>query len=234
MGSSARCEGERLGCGGVEPLGVVHRYQDRAVRAQGCEGFEDRDPQGQYRVARLGRWWGPVQRRPEQRPFVRGERGEDLVLHARQQVEQPAQRQELICLRRGAAQYPPAVAGPFRGQLGQERGAACPRLAHELHARTREQRVPGRGEERFAVDTHEPIVNLTTHRGQHRPLPDRVRGGAPPGSVGTFPGRGRTRGSRQPSMRCWLQKDVRSVDVAACAAALNSAVVETPYQCACA
>lgn len=37
-----------------------------------------------------------------------------------------------------------------------------------------------------------------------------------------------------PSMRCVLQNDVRSVDVAACAAALNSAVVETPYQCACA
>ncbi|MHB9863928.1 WS/DGAT domain-containing protein [Streptomyces sp. YIM S03343] len=36
---------------------------------------------------------------------------------------------------------------------------------------------------------------------------------------------------RQPSMRCWVQNDVRSVVVAACAAALNSAVVETPYQC---
>lgn len=35
----------------------------------------------------------------------------------------------------------------------------------------------------------------------------------------------------QPSMRCWVQNEVRSVVVAAWAAALNSAVVETPYQC---
>ena len=37
-------------------------------------------------------------------------------------------------------------------------------------------------------------------------------------------------GHYQPSMRCCVQNDVRSVEVAACAAALNSAVVETPYQ----
>lgn len=39
------------------------------------------------------------------------------------------------------------------------------------------------------------------------------------------------REKRQPSMRWVVQNDVRSVVVAACAAALNSAVVETPYQC---
>ena len=37
--------------------------------------------------------------------------------------------------------------------------------------------------------------------------------------------------NRQPSMRWVVQNDVRSVLVAAWAAALNSAVVETPYQC---
>ncbi|MDX6351388.1 MAG: hypothetical protein QOF84_6178, partial [Streptomyces sp.] len=35
----------------------------------------------------------------------------------------------------------------------------------------------------------------------------------------------------QPSIRCWVQNEVRSVLVAAWAAALNSDVVETPYQC---
>ncbi|MFE2248710.1 NAD(P)H-dependent oxidoreductase [Streptomyces lavendulae] len=53
-------------------------------------------------------------------------------------------------------------------------------------------------------------------------------GGGGPGWGG--PG-GRTGMERQPSMRCWVQKEVRSVVVAAWAAALNSAVVETPYQC---
>lgn len=51
-------------------------------------------------------------------------------------------------------------------------------------------------------------------------------GGVTAADPGTGPGR---RG--QPSMRCVVQNDVRSVVVAACAAALNSAVVETPYQC---
>lgn len=39
---------------------------------------------------------------------------------------------------------------------------------------------------------------------------------------------------RQPSMRCCCQKVLRSRPAAASAAALNSAVVETPYQCCCA
>ncbi|ROQ94244.1 hypothetical protein EDE04_0657 [Streptomyces sp. 2132.2] len=47
----------------------------------------------------------------------------------------------------------------------------------------------------------------------------RTRAGVRPGVSG------------QPSMRCWVQNEVRSVVVAAWAAALNSAVVETPYQC---
>ena len=39
----------------------------------------------------------------------------------------------------------------------------------------------------------------------------------------------------QPSTRCEVQNDVRSVEpAAACAAALNSATVDTPYQCDCA
>lgn len=53
--------------------------------------------------------------------------------------------------------------------------------------------------------------------GAPRVTPEDARRGAPVGC--------------QPSMRCWVQNEVRSVVVAAWAAALNSDVVETPYRC---
>lgn len=62
-----------------------------------------------------------------------------------------------------------------------------------------------------------PSSGGVTRKGAPRVTPGGVHRGAPVG--------------RQPSMRCWVQKEVRSVVVAAWAAALNSDVVETPYQC---
>lgn len=61
------------------------------------------------------------------------------------------------------------------------------------------------------------------------PLPQGGAGGSPRETP-----EGAHRGEHplgQPTMRCVVQNDVRSVVVAACAAALNSAVVDTPYQC---
>lgn len=52
----------------------------------------------------------------------------------------------------------------------------------------------------------------------------------PGGVTATDTGTGRAEAG-QPTMRWVVQNDVRSVVVAAWAAALNSAVVETPYQC---
>ena len=156
----------------VEELDVVDRDDDRAIRFDElAEQPRDRDRQRPL-IGRRAARRGAQERDRERVALRRGKPGEDVVADAAEEIDEPAERQSLLGLRRPRREDEPAALGGVVGGGLPDGRLPDPGLALEDERR---QPVPGPREERLECgELGAPPHDLVGH-GTERTPATRIR-----------------------------------------------------------
>ena len=156
----------------VEELDVVDRDDDRAIRLDElAEQPGDRDRQRPL-VGRRAARRGAQERDRERVALRRGKPGEDVVADAAEEIDEPAERQSLLGLRRPRREDEPAALGGVVGGGLPDGRLPDPGLALEDERR---QPVPGPRQERLECgELGAPPHDLVGHGAERTPA-TRIR-----------------------------------------------------------